>query len=52
MHGMGYNFEHHDALFATMIANLQMALDDCDYTARHRACSSRFCHPGKYERCQ
>jgi hypothetical protein len=37
MHGMGYNFEHYDALFATMIANLQMALDDCDYTARHRA---------------
>jgi hypothetical protein len=37
MHGMGYNFEHYDALFAAMIANLQMALDDCDYTARHRA---------------
>lgn len=37
MHGMGYNFEHYDALFATMIANLQMALDDCDYTARHHA---------------
>jgi heme oxygenase-like protein len=37
MHGMGYNFEHYDALFAMMIANLQMALDDCDYTARHRA---------------
>jgi hypothetical protein len=37
MHGMGYNFEHYDALFAVMIANLQMALDDCDYTARHRA---------------
>jgi hypothetical protein len=34
---MGYNFEHYDALFAVMIANLQMALDDCDYTARHRA---------------
>jgi hypothetical protein len=37
MHGMGYNFEHYDALFAAMIANVQMALDDCDYTARHRA---------------
>lgn len=37
MHGMGYNFEHYDALFAMMIANLQMALDDCDYTSRHRA---------------
>lgn len=36
MHGMGYNFEHYDALFAQVIANLQMALDDCDYTARHR----------------
>lgn len=35
MHGMGYNFEHYDALFAQVIANLQMALDDCDYTARH-----------------
>jgi hypothetical protein len=35
MHGMGYNFEHYDALFAVVIANLQAALDDSDYTARH-----------------
>jgi hypothetical protein len=37
MHGMGYNFEHYDALFAQVIANLQGALDDSDYTPRHRA---------------
>ncbi len=37
LHGMGYNFEHYDALLAAMITKLQMALDDCDYTARHRA---------------
>jgi hypothetical protein len=52
MHGMGYNFEHYDALFATMIANLQMALDDCDYTARHRAVQFALLPSVKCERCQ
>jgi hypothetical protein len=37
LHGMGYNFEFYDALFAQMVANIQAALDDGDYTPRHQA---------------
>lgn len=33
--GMGYNFEFYDALFALMAANIQLALDDSDYSRRH-----------------
>jgi hypothetical protein len=47
MHGMGYNFEHDDALFATMIANLLMALDDCDTRRGTARCSSRFRRPSR-----
>jgi hypothetical protein len=37
MHGMGYNFEHYDALFALVLANVQLSFDDGDYTPRHEA---------------
>lgn len=37
IHGLGYNFEFYDALFAVMIANLQLSFEVGDYTARYRA---------------
>ena len=37
MHGMGYNFEFYDALFALVLANVQLSLGDGDYTPRHEA---------------
>jgi hypothetical protein len=37
MHGMGYNFEFYDALFALVVATVQLSLDDGDYTPRHQA---------------
>lgn len=35
--GMGYNFEFYDGLFALMAANVQLALDDSDYSRRYAA---------------
>ena len=37
MHGMGYNFELYDALFALVLANVQLSFDEGDYTPRHEA---------------
>jgi|SRR5579859_2370678 len=37
MHGMGYNFEFYDALFALVLAHVQLSFDDGDYTPRHEA---------------
>ena len=37
MHGMGYNFEFYDALFALVLANVQLSFDEGDYTPRHEA---------------
>lgn len=35
--GMGFNFEFYDALFPLMLANIQLSMDQGDYTARYRA---------------
>jgi hypothetical protein len=37
MHGMGYNFELYDALFALVLAHVQLSFDDGEYTPRHQA---------------
>jgi len=37
MHGMGYNFEFYDALFALVLANVQLSFDDGEYTSRQEA---------------
>jgi hypothetical protein len=37
MHGMGYNFEFYDALFALVLATVQLSFDEGDYTPRHQA---------------
>ncbi len=37
LHGMGYNFEFYDGMFACIAANVQMAMDAIDYTARYQA---------------
>ena len=37
LHGMGYNFEFYDALFVLLVANVQLCLDEGDYTPRYRA---------------
>ncbi|HEY1691889.1 MAG TPA: hypothetical protein VGG39_06990 [Polyangiaceae bacterium] len=37
MHGMGYNFEFYDALFALVLANVQLSFDEGDYTPRQEA---------------
>ncbi|MFO0757918.1 MAG: iron-containing redox enzyme family protein [Byssovorax sp.] len=37
MHGMGYNFEYYDALFALVLATVQLSLGEGDYTPRHMA---------------
>jgi hypothetical protein len=37
MHGMGYNFEFYDALFALVLANVQLSFDEGEYTARQEA---------------
>jgi hypothetical protein len=37
LHGMGYNFEFYDALFVLLVANVQLCLDEGDYTSRYRA---------------
>lgn len=37
LQGVGFNFEHYDALFALMAANVQLSVDALDYSARYRA---------------
>lgn len=37
MHGMGYNFEFYDALFALVLASVQLSMSEGDYTPRHQA---------------
>jgi hypothetical protein len=37
MHGMGYNFEFYDALFALALANVQLSMVEGDYTPRQAA---------------
>jgi hypothetical protein len=37
MHGMGYNFEFYDAIFAVVLAEVQLSLGEGDYTPRHQA---------------
>ena len=37
MHGMGYNFEFYDALFALALANVQLSMVEGEYTPRQAA---------------
>jgi Iron-containing redox enzyme len=37
LHGMGYNFEFYDAIFAIVLCNVQLSLGEGDYTPRHQA---------------